>query len=289
MNPAKAFIGWTEDAAYITDRTTSTKAKVYAIVVFLPFSDEFWAEGFCNMRKQSWQDGQTHAFEKFVGVPRMLVPGNVATATDGSALCVTLVDDDYERYAQHYGTAIFSAWVRKSRDKSTAESTASLFEQWIIDPASEMAFYILGEFNGFCREKVSWLNSWPFSAEDGSWRELFDRGEREYPLPLPRGRYEICEWRSAKVAPDYHVTVDYMRYSVPRRLIGEQVDVRLSSAKMSVMADGDIVVKHGRLRDRKGQYSTLVEHMPDNHAALDNPWSPARFTSWAEKIGPGCA
>lgn len=77
-----------------------------------------------------------------------------------------------------------------------------------------------------------------------------------------------------------------MRYSVPHRLIGEQVDVKLSSAKVSVMADGDIVAEHGRLRGRKGQYSTLVEHMPDNHAALDNPWSPARFASWAEKIGP---
>ena len=286
---AKAFIDWAGDTACITDRTTGAKAKVYVIVVSLPFSGRFWAEGFCDMRQQSWQDGQTHAFEEFGGVPRMLVPDNAATGTDRSALCVTLVNDDYERYAQHYGTAIFPARVRKPRDKSTAESTVNLVEQWIIGPANETTFYTLGEFNGFCSEKVSWLNSRPFSAKDGSRRELFDREEREHLLPLPRERYEICEWRSAKVAPDYHVTVDYMRYSVPHRLIGEQVDVKLSSAKVSLMADGEIVAEHGRLRGRKGQYSTMVEHMPDNHAALDSPWSPARFASWAGKIGPECA
>ena len=46
---------------------------------------------------------------------------------------------------------------------------------------------------------------------------------------------------------------------------------------------------HPRLRGRKGQYSTMVEHMPENHAALDNPWSPDRFTSWAKRIGPETA
>ena len=33
----------------------------------------------------------------------------------------------------------------------------------------------------------------------------------------------------------------------------------------------------------------MVEHMPENHAALDNPWSPGRFTSWAKRIGPETA
>ena len=26
--------------------------------------------------------------------------------------------------------------------------------------------------------------------------------------------------------------------------------------------------------------------MPENHAALDDPWSPGRFASWAKRIGP---
>ena len=105
-------------------------------------------------------------------------------------------------------------------------------------------------------------------------------------MPLPAERYEMCEWRSAKVAPDYHVTVDYMHYSVDHSLIGEQVDVKLTSSSVAVMHGGATVAEHPRLRGRKGQYSTIVEHMPENHAALDNHWSPDRFTSWARRIGP---
>ena len=96
---------------------------------------------------------------------------------------------------------------------------------------------------------------------------------------LPAERYEMCEWRSCKVAPDHHVTVDYMRYSVPFRLIGTQVDIRLSDSRVTVMSGGGAVAEHARLRGRKGQYSTPVEHMPPSHAAMDSPWSPERFSS----------
>ena len=103
--------------------------------------------------------------------------------------------------------------------------------------------------------------------------------------PLPSERYEMREWRSCKVAPDYHVTVDYMRHSVPFHLIGEQVDVRLSGSRVTVMSGGGAVAEHARLRGRKGQCSTLVEHMPPAHATMDSPWSRERFSSWAHRIG----
>ena len=50
------------------------RTKVYALAVVLPFSNRFWAEGFCDTRQRSWQNGQAHAFEDFGGAPRMLVP-----------------------------------------------------------------------------------------------------------------------------------------------------------------------------------------------------------------------
>ena len=74
-----------EDVAHLTDKLLGTRTKVYVLVVTLPFSDKFWAEGFCDMRQKSWQEGQIHAFEEFGGVPRMWVPDNAATATDRTA------------------------------------------------------------------------------------------------------------------------------------------------------------------------------------------------------------
>ena len=45
---------------------------------------------------------------------------------------------------------------------------------------------------------------------------------------MPAKRYEFGEWRKAKVHPDYHIEVARAYYSVPYRLIGERVDVRLT-------------------------------------------------------------
>ena len=44
----------------------------------------------------------------------------------------------------------------------------------------------------------------PFSAKDGSRDSVFEE-ERMHLMPLPTERYEMREWRSPKVAPDYHV------------------------------------------------------------------------------------
>lgn len=283
---AKCYIDWAGDTASLTDRVTGSKTKVYVLVVTLPFSGKFWAEGFCDMRQKSWQDGQMNAFEEFGGVPRMWVPDNAATATDRTAQQATLVNREYERMADHYGAAVFPARVRKPRDKSVAESTVDLVERWVIGPANETTFYTLDEFNEFCAERVAWLNSRPFSAKDGSRDSVFEEEERACLMPLPPERYETCEWRSPKVAPDYHVTVDYMKYSVPFRLVGEQTDVKLTSTAVTVMHGGEVVASHPRLHGRKGQYSTNPDHMPENHSALENPWSPDRFTSWARRIGP---
>ena len=85
------------------------------LVVCLPFSDRFWAQGFTDMTRRSWQEGQMRAFEEFGGVPGMLVPDNAATATDRSAARVTLVDREYERFAEHYGTAVVPARGRVDR------------------------------------------------------------------------------------------------------------------------------------------------------------------------------
>lgn len=283
---AKCYIDWAGDTACLTDRLTGAKTKVYLLVVVLPLSSRFWAEGFCDMRQASWQDGQAHAFEYFGGVPRMLVPDNCATAADRSAIYVTLVNGEYERFAEHYGAAVVPARVRKPRDKSTSETTVDLVERWVVAPANEMTFYTLEEFNEFCAERVDWLNSRPFSAREGSRDSVYVAEELPHMQPLPPEPYERCEWRVAKVSPDYHVTIDYMHYSVPCALIGRQVDVRLTSSTVTVLADGGVVAEHRRLRGRKGQYSTVEEHMPDSHRLQLSPWSPERFTTWALRIGP---
>ena len=115
---AKCYIDWAGDTAFQTDRLPGTKTKVYVLVVTLPFSDRFRVEGFCDMKRKSWRDGQMHAFEEFGGMPRMWAPDNAATATARTnAPRVTLVNKEHERFVDRYGAAVVPARTQTARQE----------------------------------------------------------------------------------------------------------------------------------------------------------------------------
>ena len=77
-----------------------------------------------------------------------------------------------------------------------------------------------------------------------------------------------------------------MHDSVPFELVGKTVDVALHDTRVDIMHGGQRIASHPRLRGRKGQYSTDEAHMPPNHRHQGSPWSPERFSSWADRVGP---
>lgn len=76
-----------------------------------------------------------------------------------------------------------------------------------------------------------------------------------------------------------------MLYSVPFEYIKKKVDVRVADKTIEVFYKHTRIASHKRLRGRKGQYSTIAEHMPKEHQHYVE-WNGDRFRKWAEKIGP---
>jgi hypothetical protein len=52
--------------------------------------------------------------------------------------------------------------------------------------------------------------------------------------PLPVRLYQFGVWRSATVRPDYDLKVKHAYHSVPCRLIGQRVDVRISAHSVEI-------------------------------------------------------
>ena len=63
---------------------------------------------------------------------------------------------------------------------------------------------------------------------------------------------------------DYHVDVLHSFYSVPHRLIGKKVDIRLTHRMVEVFHNHDRVAVHTR-RGTRGGHTTVKEHMPKAH------------------------
>lgn len=87
---------------------------------------------------------------------------------------------------------------------------------------------------------------------------------------------------------DYHIEVRSERhyYSVPYRLVGETVDVRLSAATVGVFHRHRRVASH--VRAFRPGHSTDAAHMPASHRE-HAAWTPSRIIAWAAKTGPATA
>ena len=75
-----------------------------------------------------------------------------------------------------------------------------------------------------------------------------------------------------------------MIYSVPYEYIKRKVDVRITDKTLEVFYNHNRIASHRRLYGRKGQYRTIVEHMPEDHQKYLE-WNGNRFRKWAERIG----
>lgn len=110
--------------------------------------------------------------------------------------------------------------------------------------------------------------------------------EEEKPLlaPLPATPFELADWKQATVQFNYHISVDRMLYSVPTEYIKRKVDVRVTEKTIEIFFNHNRICSHCRLYGRPGQYSTITEHMPENHQKYLE-WNGDRFRKWAERIG----
>ena len=88
--------------------------------------------------------------------------------------------------------------------------------------------------------------------------------ERPALAALPDTDHEFAEWRLARVSLDYHVELDGFFYSVPHRLIREQLDARITAHTVELFRKGERVAVHLRGTGR-GRHTTVPEHMPSSH------------------------
>ena len=79
-----------------------------------------------------------------------------------------------------------------------------------------------------------------------------------------------------------------MLYSVPYEYIKKKVDVRVTDTTIEIFYNHNRIASHRRLKGRTGQYSTITEHMPEDHQKYLQ-WDGDRFIRWAESIGPATA
>ena len=278
-------VDWAGDPAKITDSDTGEIINAYLFVGVMTYSQYPYVEAFINEKQKAWITAHVHMYEYFGGVTRILVPDNCKTAViHNKSWYDQQVNAVYHEMAEHYNTAIIPARVRAPKDKPNAEGSVGNISTWITAALRNEQFFSLAELNTAIRKKLYEFSRRPFQKKEGSRYEIFRDEELPLLAKLPATPYELAEWKTATVQFNYHISVDGMLYSVPYEFIKHKVDVRVTETTIEIFYNHNRIASHRRLHGRKGQYSTVTEHMPEDHQKYLE-WNGDRFRKWAERIG----
>ncbi|MDR2567432.1 MAG: IS21 family transposase [Bifidobacteriaceae bacterium] len=178
-------VDWAGDPMAFADPLSGELRQAWLFVAALPYSAYAYVEGFADMKLASWIDAHVHMFEFFGGAARLLTPDNLRVGVSKADRYEPALNPAYARCAEHYGTAIIPARVRRPRDKATAEGSVRHVAYRVAATLRERRFVGLAELNEAVSEEIALVNQKPFQKREDSRLILFQRDERELLRPLP--------------------------------------------------------------------------------------------------------
>jgi transposase len=279
----KVFVDYSGKKIGIVDRTTGVVREAEIFIGVLGASSFTYAEASWTQGLPDWIGAHVRMFRCFGGVPRLVVPDNLKSGVQKASFYDPEINRSYGMMAGHYGVGILPARPRRPRDKAKVEAGVRFAQSYILGRLRRQTFFSLAEANQAISLMVERINAHVMRRLGKSRQELFETVERPALAALPDSDYEFAEWRFARVSLDYHVELDGFFYSVPHKLIREQVDTRLTERMVEIFHRGKRVAVHQR-RYGGRRHGTDPEHMPSSHRRYAE-WTPERFRRWGASIG----
>jgi transposase len=280
----KLFIDYSGKKLHIVDPSTGEVSEVELFVAVLGASNFTYAEATRSQKLGDFVSSTVRAFEFFGCVPQIVVPDQLRSAISGPHRYEPDINPTYLEMAQHYGVTVIPARPRKPRDKAKVEGGVLIAQRWIIAALRHRTFFSLAELNAAIGVLLERLNTRPFQKLEGCRRSAFETIDKPAMRALPARRYELADWKHAKVNIDYCITYDHRHYSVPHALVGEPVEIRATARVVEILHKGTRVASHPRSYGAKGTATIADEHRPRTHREYGK-WPPERVVAWADTIG----
>jgi transposase len=283
----RVFVDFAGHAMEVIDGATGEVRRAEVFVAVLGASSYTFAEAVWTQSLPDWIAAHGAMLAFIGGVPRQIVSDNLRAGITRACFYEPLVNRSYADMAAYYGTAVIPARPYKPRDKAKVEVGVQVVQRWILARLRNRRFFSLAELNQAIRELVGDLNERRMRGWGTTRRALFEQLDRPALLPLPPTPYEYAAWKRCRVNLDYHVEIDKHFYSVPFRLLREEVEARITARTVEIFHHGKLVATHLRSL-RPHRPSTLAEHMPSSHRRYRD-WTHERILREAAAIGDDTA
>lgn len=226
-----------------------------------------------------------NALHYFGGAPLAVVPDNMKSAVTKASRYEPEINENFARFASHYGMSVVPARARKPQDKAHVENMVKIVYQRIYARLNPNDILTLAQLNEKIRELLTELNDAQLTGKKCSRTDQWIL-ERPSLQPLAETRCEMFKIKQATVMKNGHVylTEDQHYYSVPYELIGKKVKLHYSRSKVELFMNYELIASHKRIRSPHN-YSTDPAHMPAQHKYVTE-WSAEFFINQATSIDP---
>ncbi len=269
-------------------RETGEVKEVPVFIAVCPYSSFSYCEALENASMPQVVKALNGYLVYLDGVTASAKTDNMKQVVLKSCLYEPCFTETLEQWALHNGIALFTARVRKPRDKGPVEAQVRITYDQIYARLRNDVFYSLHELNAALRQQLDAFNHRPMQRGKYSRYQRFLDMEKPALKPLPANPYILRHRAERKISFNYHFKLeeDGHQYSVPFGYIGKKLVAVYDTQTVEIYDGLERILIYPRIH--RAGYTTVAEHMPSTHQAYQQQkgMDADYFLSVAEKIGP---
>lgn len=222
-------------------------------------------------------------FEEIGGTPKVVLADRMGCLKGGVVANVVVPTPDYVRFATHFGFRPDFCEAADPESKGVIEALCRYAQEDLVIPAGQWSSE--AEANEACREWCDEVNTAEHSTIAAVPNVRLEE-ERKLLRPLPELRPPLRRGERRRVDKLSTIRIGSARYSVPRELVGRDVEVIAAGGEVLIEHAGTLVARHVLVAP--GEVSIVDEHYGGPRRG---PTRAARPRSGTERaflaLGPG--
>lgn len=256
--------------------------RVIFLVAVLSFSRRIFVKLLGSERQEEWLSGLSGAFEHFGGVPKTLLVDNAGplVVRHDFRRGVVQLTEGFSAFCRDWGVKARVCRPYRARTKGKTESGVGFVKK---NALADRDFASMAELEEHLSSWCGIVDGRIHGTTGDRPADRYEKLEAAALQPLPERPLPVRERRlRRRVATDCLVDVDAVRYSVPHRLVKEDVEVLVLAEHVVVFHDGREVARHRRSLQPKQR---VID--PAHYDGLWRPWEKVAGTVPLQVAFPG--
>ncbi|MCB0406900.1 MAG: IS21 family transposase [Bdellovibrionales bacterium] len=218
--------------------------KIHCFVMVLCYSRMTYIEFTRSERFEDFIRCHENAFSYFAGVPKECWYDNLATAVQDRYSGLVRFNPRFFAYMGHHHIAPHACNPARGNEKGRVEVGIKFIRSHFWSGRE------FKDFDDLCTQAILWRDQYLNLREHRSTRRLvrnqFESEEKIVLRPMNDLKYDTDEVISKVVGPDFHITFESNKYSVPWTLVSLPVTIRINAKTLKVYYQEKYVAGHER-------------------------------------------